>query len=111
MGASKGTGRARRVRRGLVVAGGVLALLAPTAAQASKTPAGEHKVTICHATSSATNPYVTITVDVASLLSEKGHDGHERDAIPPFDYGDGFSHPGQSWSDGSTLESCGFVPQ
>ena len=63
------------------------------------------------ATSSATNPYVQITVDVASLVGPKGHDHHERDAIPPFDFGGGFSHPGQSWSDGSTLESCGFIPQ
>ena len=105
------TGRGRRVWRGVLVAGGVLALLAPSAAQASKTPAGEHKVTICHATSSATNPFVVITVDVASLLSERGHDGHEHDGIPPFDFGDGFSHPGQNWSDGSSVESCGFIPQ
>ena len=102
--------RGRRVR--MAVAGGaVLALLGPAAAQASRTPAGEHKVTICHATSSATNPYVQITVDVASLVGPKGHDHHERDAIPPFDFGGGFSHPGQNWSDGSTLESCGFIPQ
>ena len=111
MGAAAGAAQRRRRVRRAVVGGAVLALLAPTAAQASKTPSGEHKVTICHATSSATNPYVQITVDVASLVGPEGHDHHERDAIPPFDLGDGFSHPGQSWSDGSTLESCGFIPQ
>jgi LPXTG-motif cell wall-anchored protein len=61
---------------------------------------GTDKVTICHATSSASNPYVVITVDPASIF-QKGHDGHDGpvfdpatmgsgdhwgDIIPPFDY-------------------------
>lgn len=43
----------------------------------------DHKVTICHATSSAQNPYVVITVDKASTTAE-GHASHGNDIIPPF---------------------------
>lgn len=37
------------------------------------------KVTICHATSSANNPYVTISVNVNGL---NGHGNHPNDIIP-----------------------------
>ncbi len=37
------------------------------------------KITICHATGSAKNPYVEITIDSNGL---HGHDGHENDIIP-----------------------------
>jgi hypothetical protein len=37
------------------------------------------KITICHATGSATNPYVLITISVNGL---NGHDGHDGDIIP-----------------------------
>jgi hypothetical protein len=40
----------------------------------------EHKVTICHATGSATNPYVEITVDEHSL--KNGHTAAKGDIIP-----------------------------
>lgn len=46
---------------------------------------GYHKFTICHGTSSETNPFVAITVDYDSLF-KKGHDTHTDDIIPPFDY-------------------------
>lgn len=65
-----------------------------TVASATKPP--DHKITICHATDSYTNPYVVITVDVASVkfAGHEGHDGpiffpdipkHEKwgDIIPP----------------------------
>ena len=65
-----------------------------TTASATKPP--DHKITICHATDSYTNPYVVITVDVASVqfAGHQGHDGpiffpdipkHEKwgDIIPP----------------------------
>ena len=37
------------------------------------------KVTLCHATGSATNPYVVITISENGL---HGHDGHEGDIVP-----------------------------
>jgi hypothetical protein len=66
----------------------------------SATPSdGSHKVTICHATSSATNPFNKIAVDVASTgLSNGGHYAynpnngkyniHEDDIIPAFTFTD-----------------------
>jgi hypothetical protein len=47
----------------------VLGLMAPAMATKPGTDPGAidgHKITICHATNSATNPYVVITIDVAA---------------------------------------------
>jgi hypothetical protein len=59
----------------------------------------EHKVTICHATASDGNPYVAISVDVASIVGDSGH-GHSGvnagDIIPPFDVA-GEVYPGNNW--------------
>jgi hypothetical protein len=41
----------------------------------------EHKVTLCHATGSSTNPFVTITVDYHALKA--GHTADKGDIIPP----------------------------
>lgn len=38
-----------------------------------------HKITICHATNSATNPYVVITIDIAAWHEEGGEVGHSPD--------------------------------
>lgn len=65
---------------GLVLAGAMAAAASPPG---SVTPGGAapgtdtHKVTICHATNANNNPYVQITVDVASILNKHGHDGHD----------------------------------
>src|SRR5215468_2094575 len=59
----------------------VLFGIAPTAANATK-PNPEHKVTLCHATDSHSNPYVRITVDVAAVL-HNGHDGHNGPVFYP----------------------------
>lgn len=77
--------------------GGVLAL---TAAAEATAPPG-HKVTICHATASTTNPYVIETVDIASIESFVSGSGHGSsgvnvgDIIPPFTYApDNFTFAG-----------------
>jgi hypothetical protein len=41
----------------------------------------EHKVTLCHATGSSTNPYVMITVDYHAL--KNGHTAAKGDIVPP----------------------------
>ncbi|MGH9136740.1 MAG: hypothetical protein ACRD0G_06790 [Acidimicrobiales bacterium] len=68
----------------IAVAGAMLGAftLAPSSGSASPV-----KVTICHATGSASNPYVLITVSENAVREGKGHnrDGHQRgeDIIPP----------------------------
>jgi hypothetical protein len=50
------------------------ATIGGTATMASATNGDPgHTVTICHATASDTNPYVMITVDVASIVGDGGH--------------------------------------
>ncbi|MBT8197705.1 MAG: hypothetical protein HKO87_09770 [Acidimicrobiia bacterium] len=65
------------MRRRLVAIITAAVLVLSLAGVASATPrtGGEHKVTVCHATSSATNPWVIITVDVAST-QHRAHDNH-----------------------------------
>ena len=49
------------------------------------------KVDICHATSSSSNPYVSISVSVDGL---NGHGDHANDIIPPLDNP---AYPGLNW--------------
>lgn len=61
-------------------------------AQAKQSSSGFQPVTLCHHTSSATNPYVTITVDNQGQLN--GHEHHQGDIIPaPADGCPGKTHP------------------
>jgi ABC-type sugar transport system substrate-binding protein len=62
------------VGRLLLAAGLLTAALAVPATATPKNAAGEHKVTICHVTNSASNPYVVITVDVAAFDGEGKND-------------------------------------
>ena len=114
--------RARRLTG--VALGGCLLVLGGSAAHATPNPGGEHKVTLCHATNSDDNPYVAVTVDVASVRFA-GHAGHEGpvwtpshakhskwgDIIPSFDFGDGVSFPGMNLADGSSIlgDSCSII--
>jgi hypothetical protein len=90
-------GNSRRViAAGLMVAG-VLGASATVASATKGDP--DHTVTICHATASATNPYVVITVDVASISDDSGHGRsgvNEGDIIPPFDIA-GNVYAGNNW--------------
>jgi len=72
---------------------------------------GEHKVTLCHATHSSTNPYVMITVDhhAVTIAGHGDHDGPVHtptmdrrirwgDVIPPFDLGGDAVYAGMNWT-------------
>ncbi len=50
-----------------------------TTPEATTPAGGDKKITICHATGSAKNPYVKITISVNGL---NGHEKHSRDIIP-----------------------------
>jgi uncharacterized repeat protein (TIGR01451 family) len=60
-----------------------------------------NKIRICHATGSASNPYVELSPDDDSIVSENGHDSHPGDIIPPFKYTDANGqeqeYPGKNW--------------
>lgn len=74
---------------------------------------GAEKITICHATGSATNPYNQLSVDVDSIVKENGHGSHERDIIPPFEYvenGETKNFPGLNWPDQVDTWLNGCVP-
>jgi len=96
-----------------IAAGSALVL----AGGASAAPQAATKVTLCHATDSQTNQYVSVTVDVASAYD--GHYKHDKgpiwfqgitgkwgDIIPPFTYkGHGYS---LNWSTlGMTVQTNG----
>jgi hypothetical protein len=95
---------------GALAVGGALSLTPLSAYGTSSSP--EHKVTICHRTNSYTNPYVVITVDIASVKFQ-GHDGHDGpifspdipkgekwgDIIPSFDFGPGNQYDGKNWDE------------
>jgi hypothetical protein len=90
----------------------IVTLGATTVARASD----EHRVTLCHATDSTTNPYVSITVDYHAVING-GHGNHEGpvfsadlpdhtkwgDIIPPFDLGGDAQFAGMNWPDGQAI--------
>ena len=87
-----------RTARIVAVATMVAATVGGSASLASATKGDEHKVMICHATASKTNPYVMITVDVASILGDSGHGNsgiNEGDIIPAFEVA-GYSYEGHN---------------
>ena len=85
-----GPHRPSRLRVAVVGAllGGTVGVASMPVASASPGPPG--KVTICHATGSASNPYVQITISQNAVREGKGHnrDGHQagEDIIPPGPY-------------------------
>jgi hypothetical protein len=124
------------MRKAAITLAAVVAVVGTTLAAglspAAATMPPDHKVTICHATHSVTNPYVEITVDIASsgylraghadhtgpvptspddLKTFKADGVHWGDVIPAYTYGD-FSYPGLNTSDAglALLESGCLVP-
>jgi uncharacterized repeat protein (TIGR01451 family) len=77
---------------------------------------GATKIRICHATGSATNPYLEENPDDDSIVTENGHDSHPGDIIPPFDYIDDDQqqhYPGKNWDATGTaiwLNGCNVPP-
>jgi hypothetical protein len=90
-------------------------VLASAGSQHVSTQPPGNKVTLCHATDADSNPYVMITVDIASAgeaQTAKGHAAHTGpiwqpgdqanhvkwgDIIPPYTFF-GFSFPGLNWT-------------
>ena len=111
-----GRQRARRTALFLVVPLSAVGVLG-VAGTASASPPPDHMVTICHRTGSesggnAGNGYSIITVDVASILGENGHDAHEQvgngpigDIIPSFTY-DGVYYPGKNGGTPAINRGC-----
>ena len=87
--------------------------LAPVAIGAVVSPAlaGSGQVTICHATSSATNPFVVIHPASPAVLYAhlNHHDG--ADIVPPFSY-KGVDYPGQNWTaEGKAISENGCMAE
>jgi LPXTG-motif cell wall-anchored protein len=80
------------MRKFATIAATVLLSLTGWVGVAYATAGHGDNVTLCHATHSTSNPYVTITVDPASIVFE-GHDGHDGDIIPPF-----AGYAGKNWT-------------
>lgn len=58
-----------------------VAVLSPVTISAKK---GGENISICHATSSEKNPFVSKSVDPEGVVN--GHLGHGNDIVPPFTY-------------------------
>ncbi len=87
--------RTAKALAAIMVVAGTIGGTASIASATQGTP--DHSVTICHATASQTNPYVVITVDVASIGDAgHGHSGvNDGDIIPAFNIA-GVSYPGHN---------------
>lgn len=78
------------------------------AGPAQAAPGGGAKMQICHATASASNPYVSIQVSVSALGGGGGgdHYAHSGDIIPPVN-----GHGGRNWdARGTAIYAAGCKP-
>jgi hypothetical protein len=95
-----------RVAVVVILIGGTVGVSMPSA---SASPGPPGRVTICHATGSATNPYVQITVSENAVREGHGHNrnGHQggEDIIPP---GPSYDPNGRNWEAGKPIydEGC-----
>lgn len=81
------------MRKLLIAFAAVVGMFAMTATPALAT---NDKIELCHATSSQSNPYVSIEVSINSV-DLNGHDSHGADIIPPFSR-PGPDYPGKNWN-------------
>lgn len=92
---------------GALVSGTIAVVTVPSASASLASPG---RVTICHATGSASNPYVQITVSENAVRDGRAHnrDGHQsgEDIIPPGPY----DPDGRNWdADGQTIYNNGCL--
>lgn len=93
----------KKIFAGIAALGLALSLGVGTASADDHKP--EHKVAICHATHSTTNPYNYIEVAKQSIIKGHAHDAHQdaEDIIPPFD-----GYEGRNWTtEGQTIYANG----
>lgn len=83
----------RRFTTLMAIAIAILALSIPALAQ------NDHKVDICHATGSDSNPYVQNAPSKNSIINGNAHAEHQ-DIIPPFEHKDGVFE-GRNWDEAS----------
>ncbi len=108
----------RRAQLLVVLAAGVMTVWGVALVTSAGAAPENHKVTLCHATASHTNPYVSVTVDHHSIVT-RGHGAHEGpvffpgiedkwgDIIPAFDFGDGASFSGANVEGGTAILANG----
>lgn len=98
-------------RKFVGVIGGAALLLSFICVSVAGAAPDSHKVTLCHATDSASNPYVAVTVDYHSVTNG-GHGNHDGpvfsadlaqhakwgDIIPAFDFGPDARYAGLNWT-------------
>ena len=78
--------RHQQFRRLFAAALGASAVCGLVLISSASSDQADHKVTLCHATDSATNPYASVTVDYHSVLGE-GHGSHDGPVFDPFTQG------------------------
>ena len=73
---------------------------APSTGGGNSNPAPE-KVTICHRTHATTNPYVRITVSIASVMNKAGHESHDEIYLVNHVYNAAIKYPAKDkkWGD------------
>jgi hypothetical protein len=76
------SGTLRKITTGLGLMAVGVALVLASAGPAS----ADHRVTICHATGSESNPYVVNTPAKAGVVNAHIDHQHDEDIIPPFEY-------------------------
>lgn len=84
------------MKKYLVMVAGIFAMVLGTCGTAGAWD--NMKVTLCHATGSASNPYVEVTVAAPSIVNHGGHGDHDRDIIPPFSWEHGGHYDGLNWN-------------